>query len=169
MSTCIVLAVGIPADLIFQLSWDTSRCHFLCLLIHSCRGEWILWILFRGKTRYRKRNLQWHENGRTRLLATPEPEPSVTFAQDQDLSQPPRPAVTSSSQPAPPPPDAGSPLPLAQWTHVARRRIRLCACIPFTNTRRRLLPVQVATVGRRVFKFTIPDASNCPTEGQLHL
>ena len=32
-----------------------------------------------------------------------------------------------------------------------------------------LLPVQVATVGRRDFKFTIPDASRCPTEGLLHL
>ena len=38
-----------------------------------------------------------------------------------------------------------------------------------TVARRRLRTVQVATVGRRDFKFTIPDASLCPTEGQLHL
>ena len=38
-----------------------------------------------------------------------------------------------------------------------------------SNTQRRLLTVQVATVGRRDFKFMIPDASRCPTEGLLHL
>ena len=51
--------------------------------------------------------------------------------------------------------------------HVARRRIGLCGCLPFTNTRRRLLPVPLATVGGRHFNFTIPDASRCPTEGRL--
>ena len=38
-----------------------------------------------------------------------------------------------------------------------------------SNTQRRLLTVPVATVGRRDLKFTIPDASRCPTEGRLHL
>ena len=33
----------------------------------------------------------------------------------------------------------------------------------------RLLPVQVDTVWGRDFKFTIPDAPRCPTEGRLHL
>ena len=50
---------------------------------------------------------------------------------------------------------------------VARRRIGLRGCIPFTNTRRRLLPVPLATVGGRHFNFTIPDASRCPTKGRL--
>ena len=36
----VVLTVGIPADLIFRLGWDTSRCHFLCLLIRG--WDWIL-------------------------------------------------------------------------------------------------------------------------------
>ena len=31
----VVLTVGIPADLIFQLGWDTSRCHSLCLLMRG--------------------------------------------------------------------------------------------------------------------------------------
>ena len=53
--------------------------------------------------------------------------------------------------------------------HVARRRIGLCGCIPLTIARRRLLPVQVATVKGRDYKFTIPDAPRCPTEGRLHL
>ena len=38
-----------------------------------------------------------------------------------------------------------------------------------SNTQRRLLTVQIATVGRRDFQFTIPDASRCPTEGGLHI
>ena len=69
------------------------------------------------------------------------------------------------------PPGCCSPPPLARWIPVTRRRIGLCACIPFTNTRCCLLPVQVATVGRRDFKFMIPDASRCPTEERpgLHL
>jgi hypothetical protein len=41
--------------------------------------------------------------------------------------------------------------------------------IQFAITRRRLLPVQIAVVGRRGFKFTIPDASRCPSKGRLHL
>jgi len=67
------------------------------------------------------------------------------------------------------PPGCCSPPPLARWMHVARRRIGLCACIPLTIARRRLLPVQVATVKGRDYKFTIPDAPRCPTEGRLHL
>ncbi len=59
--------------------------------------------------------------------------------------------------------------PLARWIHVNRRRTWLCACIPFAITRSRLLPVQIAAVGTRDFRFTIPDASRCPAEGRLHL
>ena len=66
-------------------------------------------------------------------------------------------------------PGCCSPPPLARWMHVARLRIGLCGCLPFTNARRHLLPVPLATVGRRYLKFTIPDASPCPTEGRLHL
>ena len=66
-------------------------------------------------------------------------------------------------------PGCCSPPPLARWMHVARRRIGLCGCIPLTIARRRLLPVQVATVKGRDYKFTIPDAPRCPTEGRLHL
>ena len=55
------------------------------------------------------------------------------------------------------PPGRCSP-PLARWIHVNRRRMGFCGWIPFTITSRRLLPVQVAPVGRRDFKFTIPYA-----------
>ena len=37
----VVLTVGIPADLIFQLGWDTSRCHSLCLLMRGWDTSWL--------------------------------------------------------------------------------------------------------------------------------